>query len=79
MDGIGTVISGKKFKEPAEFAIIREFIDKTFQKSVKLATADNRIIIKVNSAAFAGTLHNHIYHLQQLCGTQKRLVIQISA
>lgn len=64
-------------QEPKEFAIIREFVTGRFNSKVHLENHDRSIIIKVDNASLAGALRMELHNLQDLCQTDKKLVIRI--
>jgi len=76
-DSIADILSGQKFEEPPEIAVIKQFMADKFQSVGKVTVGPGQIIITVASSALAGTLRMHLHELKRLCQTQKRLVIRI--
>jgi hypothetical protein len=79
MSSIADILSQKKYDEPPEVQIIKEFVRESFQSEAAVTVQPSQIIIAVRSAALAGTLRMHSHTLAQLCGTDKRLVIRIGS
>lgn len=77
MSSIADIISQKKFAEPPEMVIIKEFVKETFDALVAVSVSDSLITIHAPSAAMAGALRPHLYTLKNMCQTEKRLVIRI--
>ncbi len=77
MSSIGDILKNKSFKEPAEIAIIKNFVKDKYQSSVSVAVRENQITISAPNAALAGTLRHDSQELSQLCQTKKRLVFRI--
>lgn len=74
---IGNLLDKSRFAEPAEVKVIRQFLDEKFNTSGQVTIQQTQIIITVKGAALAGALRMHIHDLQELCDTDKRLVIRI--
>lgn len=77
MSSIADILAKRKYDEPEEIAIIKEFVRETFKSEVQVAVQPKNIMIIANSAALAGTLRMHIQTLTELCQTDKKLVIRI--
>jgi len=75
---LGDLLDTSKYAEPPEIKQIKAYIKARFQSEVGVAVGPRQITIAVSSAALAGTLRMHLHQLQQLCNTDKRLVIRIS-
>lgn len=76
-DSLGDLLQQKRFNEPSEIEIIKEFVRARFQSTPQVTIQDKQIIIGVNNAALAGALRMHLHELTELCATSKRLVIRI--
>lgn len=76
-DAIGDILVGRQSEEPEEIRIIKKFICDMFQVEPKVSLMTDQIIIGVRGASLAGALRPHLFELQALCRTQKRLVIRI--
>lgn len=77
-DSLGDLLKQKRFDEPDEIQIIKDFVQANYQTIPKVLVNDRSITIEVSSAALAGTLRMQLHKLQALCQTQKRLLIRIS-
>lgn len=78
-NAIGDLLPQGRFEEPPEVRIIKDFVSARFQQPAKVAIQPAQIIIQVKSAALAGALRSHLHELQELCQTDKRLVIRIGS
>jgi hypothetical protein len=76
---IGELFDKSRFDEPAEVQVIKDFVHERFQVIPQVTMQPAQIIISVPSAALAGALRMHLHQLQQLCETDKRLVIRIGS
>jgi hypothetical protein len=74
---LGDLLPKDRFEEPPEVQIIKDFIQTTFQQPARITVQPALIVIWVRGAALAGALRPELYRLQQLCQTEKRLVIRI--
>ena len=77
MDDLGDILSRKRFTEPPEIKIIKQFVLEKFDEDVAITVKPKQIIIDAPNAALAGSLRMHLYELQKLCKTDKRLVLRI--
>lgn len=77
-DSLGNILKQQRFDEPDEIAIIKEFVNSRYQITPKVIIQPRTIVIEVSSAALAGTLRMQLHELQELCQTDKRLLIRIS-
>ncbi len=75
---LGDLLDKSKFAEPPEIKQIKGYVREQFKAEVEVAVGPKQIIIGVHSAALAGALRLHLHQLQELCETDKRLVIRIS-
>jgi len=67
-----------RFAEPPEVQIIKDYVMDRYQQPVQVTVQSKQIIIAVKSSALAGTLRLQLHQLQEICQTQKRLVLRIS-
>lgn len=77
MDSIKDLLAGAKRNEPPEIAAIKDYIQQHFNSRAGVLLQERQVVISVPSAALAGTLRMHLPQLQELTGTDKRLVIRI--
>lgn len=77
MESLGNLLSGIKSDEPHEVTVIKEFVMQRFQATPTVSIGQRDITIIVKGSALAGALRPHLFELQQLCATPKRLVIRI--
>lgn len=64
-------------KEPPEIAVIKDFIQKRFKSPSQVTVNKGQIIITVQGAALAGSLRLHIFELQNLVDSPKKLLIRL--
>jgi hypothetical protein len=76
-NSIGDVLGKRRYDEPAELIVIRDFVRSKFDETPKLKVTSDSIIISVSNAALAGALRPHLYTLQEVSKTTKRLIIRI--
>jgi hypothetical protein len=76
-DALQNLLPFDKYQEPAEVRIIKAFMRDNYQEEALVSVQTSQIIIQVTSSALAGTLRTHLHELQELCQTQKRLMIRI--
>ena len=79
MDDLGDILSRKRFTEPPEIKIIKQFVLEKFDEEVAITVKPKQIIIGAPNAALAGSLRMHLHELTQLCKTDKRLVLRIGS
>lgn len=77
MDGLSDILAKRHMNVPPEVQIIQDFMQKHYQAAPEITVQTRQIIIGVHGAALAGALRPHLHQLQELCGTDKRLVIRI--
>ncbi len=77
-DSIGDLLPKKRLARPPELEIIKKFVNENYQIEPVVTVKPTQIIIAVPSAALAGTLRMQLHELQDLCQTDKRLVIRIA-
>jgi hypothetical protein len=79
---VADILGSRKYDEPPELIVIRDFVRSMFDEVPKLKVTTNTIIITVSSAALAGALRPHLHKLQDKINSlsnekQKRLLIRI--
>lgn len=77
MDSLFNILSKKDFDEPSEMASIKKYVKDEFDVDVGVQIRDKDIIIKVPSAAMAGTLRMRGPEIKRRCQLDKRLTFQI--
>jgi len=77
-DSLGDLLADKGLQEPPEIKIIKDYVQDQFKVDVHVAVGPKQILILVPSAALAGALRMQLHQLQQLCQTDKKLVIRIN-
>jgi hypothetical protein len=65
-------------QEPPEIARIKRFIKDTYDATAKVESRDKSLVISVDNAPLAATLRLQSHQLQELCDTDKRLLIRIA-
>lgn len=68
-----------RLQEPPEVQIIKDWLRDRYQVAALITVQTNQIVITVPSAALAGSLRMELHHLQDVCGTNRRLVIRIGS
>jgi hypothetical protein len=77
MDGLGDILAKRQMNIPPEVRIIQDFVQKKYNTTPEVIVQGGQIVINVKGAALAGALRPYLHQLQQLCGTDKRLLIRI--
>ena len=77
MDRVKDILRSKRFQEPAEVQIIKDFVIDKFKTTPSVTVQTRQIIIGVPGSALAGALRLHLHELGKVCQTDKRLVIRI--
>jgi len=77
MDSLFNILSKKDFDEPSEMASIKKYVKDEFDIEVGVQIREKDIIIKVPSAAMAGTLRMRGPEIKRRCQLDKRLTFQI--
>jgi hypothetical protein len=73
---IGDILSRKKIpSEPAEFAVIREFVKEKFQVMPELKLHNEAIVIGLTGSALAGSLRLCLPELEERLKTSRRLIV----
>jgi len=76
-DSLADILGSRQYDEPPEVTVIKKFLRDKFQATANITVQPRQIIIAVPSAALAGTLRMHLHKLQEMCDTDKRLVLRI--
>lgn len=76
-DSIGDLISGKKFQEPPEIGIIKDFVHSEIGVTPRVMIRSDAYIISLSSAAAAGSLRPNLNKLKNRLNTKMRLLIRI--
>lgn len=74
-DSIEDIIKLKKIDEPAEFRLIKQFVEEKCGVVPRLQANKNQIIIYIPSAAMAGNLRFELHQLQK--SVHQKLSIRI--
>lgn len=77
MDSLQNILGNKNFDEPAEAISIKQYARDLFREDVRVQVRDREIIITAPSAAMANSLKLRIVKIQELVGTDRRLVFRI--
>lgn len=77
MDTIKELLTRRNSSEPEEIRIIKTYLQEQYRSKVNVTIQTRQIIIGVESAALAGSLRMQLHKLQEMCQTEKRLVIRI--
>lgn len=76
-NALGDILPHNRFEEPPEVQIIKSFMEENYRQQVGVLVQPGQIIIQVRGAALAGTLRMRLHELQELCQTDKRLIIRM--
>lgn len=76
-ESLADILNRKANHEPPEIAAIKELVFKRFKAHVGVTVAKDKIVINAANAALAGALRLHVFELQNILGTKKKLVIRI--
>lgn len=76
MEQIGNILTGRKSEEPREILIIKNFMLQHYKAVPTVSIGQREITIIVKGSALAGALRPRLLELQELCTTDKRLVIR---
>ena len=70
---------GKDYEVPPEVRQIKTFIRKNYEADCHVTVQQWQIIIGVRGASLASAVRMRLHELQELCKTDKRLVIRIQS
>lgn len=76
-ESLKDILLRRKDKQPAEVAIIKEFVMRRFNEPVGVTVQKNQIIITAGNAGLAGTLRLNIFELQNTVKSTKKLLIRV--
>lgn len=76
-DSLGNILQTKRFDEPHEVLVIKNFIHAHYQSECQVNIHPTQIVIVVKGASLAGAIRIRLHELQTLCQTDKRLMIRI--
>lgn len=74
---LSDLLANRNYDEPPEITFIKEYVFKYIKITPEVALNKETYIIKVPSAAAAGTLRTQIFDLQQQLEDSRRVVIRI--
>lgn len=77
MDNLGSLLGNKKFVEPSEVSMIKDYVRSRYKSEVGVSINDKQIIIIASGGALAGTLRLELPKLREHLRTDKKLVIRI--
>jgi hypothetical protein len=77
MDSLKDLLGARGPKEPDEVAAIKRYISDEFGMTSTVGIQGNALIITVQSASLASTLRMRLPVIQNIVGTDKRLVFRI--
>ena len=77
MDSLASLMSNTNLVEPPEVAVIKRYIEDTFNMTVSVLVQDKQIVICASSGALAGSLRPRLFELQKICKTTKKLIVRI--
>lgn len=78
MDSMQDILAKRSQPEPPEIAVIKEYVQKLYQKDVGVSLQQHSITITTPSAALAGSLRPHLHRIKQELATDKKLFIRIA-
>lgn len=76
-DSISDLLGAKNYSEPKEIQIIKDFVHNNFNSPCSVTIQQRTIVIAVKGSALAGSLRLRLHELQEICKTDKRLMIRI--
>ena len=76
-NAIGDILSKRQPKEPEEFGVIRDFVQKKLSVTPKVQLNGDVYIVTMPSAAAASGLQPEIYRLRNIIKTKRRIQIRI--
>lgn len=77
MESIGNLLGQRMPKEPDEISLVKQYIIDEFDAAAKVAIQGEALVITVTSAALANMLRLRLLHLQEVCKTEKRIILRI--
>lgn len=76
-NSLADLLASRKREEPAEIAVIKQFVMEKFSQPSEILLQEKQIVIGVKGAALAGALRPLLPELQGRLNTDKRLLIRI--
>ena len=76
-DSIGDVLGQRRYDEPPELIVVRDFVQAQFGEVPKIKISQNSIIISVSNGSLASALRMRLHHLETKLKTDKKLLIRI--
>jgi hypothetical protein len=77
MDGLGDILRRRDLDEPPEVRAIKEYVQRYYEKDVKVIMQPHTIIVSARSAALIGSLRMNLPKLQEAAATDKRIMLRI--
>jgi hypothetical protein len=74
---LSDILADRFDAEPPEISIIKDYVQSHFDQAVAVAVRDQKLVISTPSSALAGALRPHLYKLQKLCKTDKKIIVRI--
>jgi len=75
MDNLQDLLSQKKYSEPPELKLLKDYIKEQFDSEVTIKSDNNNIIITAPNSALASRLHSDSLKLQDISKTDKKIKI----
>ena len=76
MDNLGDLLDSNKYSEPPEIKPLKAFIQDNYHIAAVVRVENSRIVISVPSSALAANLYSNIPKLQEVCNTDKKIVVR---
>ena len=77
MESMQSLLAGRGMIQPPEIKLIQDFVEQKFKTTAQVIVSEKQIVIGVKSSALAGALRPMLHQIQELCQTDKRLLIRI--
>lgn len=77
MDSLQDILGQKNFDEPPEAISIKQYARDTFREDVRVQVREHEIVIFAPNGSMANMLRLRIVNLQELVGTDRRLIFRI--
>lgn len=74
---LGDVLSSRNYGEPPEIRQIKKFVNAAIGITPAVSVNAETFVVRVPSAAAAGTLRTKIFQLQKELGGKRRVIIRI--
>jgi hypothetical protein len=78
MDNITDLFDKRRFKEPDESQIIKDYVMTKYNSSCTVTVQDHQIVVAVSSAALAGNLRMDLDKLKTKLNSAKSIKIYIN-